>query len=36
LIHRMAAIPVVHAAPPFAQHILPAKADRLKPVVLTF
>ena len=34
--YRMAAISVVHAAPPLAQHIFAAKADRLKPVVLTF
>ncbi len=33
LIHRMTAISVIHAAPPFVQHILAAKADRLKPVV---
>ena len=33
--NRMAAISVFHAAPPFVQHIVAAKADRLKPVVLT-
>ena len=33
--YRMAAISVVHAEPPLAQHIFAAKADRLKPVVLT-
>ena len=33
--YRMAAISVLHAAPPLAQPIFAAKADRLKPVVLT-
>jgi hypothetical protein len=28
-------VSVFHAAPPFVQHIVAAKADRLKPVVLT-
>jgi hypothetical protein len=31
--HRVASVPVFHAAPPFMQHSLAAKADRLKPVV---
>ena len=31
--YRVASVSVVHAAPPFPQHILAAKADRLKPVV---
>jgi len=31
--YRMAAVSVLHAAPPFVQHIFAAKADRLKPVV---
>jgi hypothetical protein len=33
--YRMTPISVVHATSPFSQHILAAKADRLKPVVLT-
>jgi hypothetical protein len=33
--YRMTAISVVHATAPFSRHILAAKADRLKPVVLT-
>jgi hypothetical protein len=31
--YRMTTVPVLHAAPPFVQPILAAKADRLKPVV---
>ena len=31
--YRMTAVSVLHAAPPFVQPILAAKADRLKPVV---
>ena len=30
--NRMTAIPIFQAAPPFMQHIVAAKADRLKPV----
>ncbi len=33
--YRMTAISVVHATATFSRHILAAKADRLKPVVLT-
>jgi hypothetical protein len=29
----MASVSILHAAPPFVQHIVAAKADRLKPVV---
>jgi hypothetical protein len=31
--NRMTAVSVFHAAPPSVQHIVAAKADRLKPVV---
>ena len=31
--YRVASVFVFHAAPPFMQHIVAAKADRLKPVV---
>jgi hypothetical protein len=31
--NRMTAISIIHVAPPFMQHFISAKADRLKPVV---